>query len=177
LSGNMFMILFDPRPDYPEPVMILRSSDISPDYFTTFRIPIRRGRGFTAQDRAGAPPVAVINRATADQLWPGQDPIGRQLTIGGPGQPAGPLRIVGLIDNLRSASLDARPQPEIYQPASQQSDVRGLWVALRAGNGRPLRRVGGVRGAVLQAAPEQSIGGAVGLEGLSGRQTAARRFN
>src|SRR5205085_342421 len=53
LSGNMFMIVFDPRtvrPDYPEPVMILRSSDISPDYFTTFRIPIRRGRSFTAQD-------------------------------------------------------------------------------------------------------------------------------
>src|SRR5436305_4987405 len=69
LSGNMFMILFDPRtvrPDYPEPVMILRSSDISPDYFTTFRIPIRRGRSFTAQDRAGGPPVAVINRAPAD---------------------------------------------------------------------------------------------------------------
>src|SRR5256884_8949341 len=47
LSGNMLMITFDPRtvrPDYPEPVMILRSSNISPDYFTTFRIPIRRGR-------------------------------------------------------------------------------------------------------------------------------------
>src|SRR6266550_1759222 len=101
LSGHMLMITFDPRtvrPDYPEPVMILRSSDISPDYFTTFRIPIRRGRGFTVQDRAGAPPVAVINRATADQLWPGQDPIGRQLTIGGPRGPGAPITIVGLID-------------------------------------------------------------------------------
>src|SRR5207247_6373569 len=83
LSGNTFMITFDPRtvrPDYPEPIMILRLSVISPDYFTTFRIPIRRGRGFTAEDRAGSPPVAVINRATADQLWPSQDPVGKQLT-------------------------------------------------------------------------------------------------
>src|SRR5206468_986878 len=111
---------------------ILRLSVISPDYFTTFRVPIRRGRGFTAEDRMSAPPVAVINRATADQLWPGQDPIGRQLTIGGPGQPAGPLTIVGLIDNLRSASLDATPQPEIYRPAAQQSDLREMWVALRS---------------------------------------------
>src|SRR5256885_7229076 len=114
LSGNMFMIAFDPRtvrPDYPEPIMVLRLSVISPDYFTTFRIPIRRGRGFTMQDRAGAPPVAVINRATADQLWPGQDPIGRQLTIGfGAPQPARPITIVGLIDNLRPPSPDARPQ-------------------------------------------------------------------
>ena len=181
LSGNMFMIAFDPRtvrPDYPEPIMVLRLSVISPDYFTTFRIPIRRGRGFTTQDRAGAPPVAVINRATADQLWPGQDPIGRQLTIGfGARQPAGPITIVGLIDNLRSASLDARPQPEIYRPASQQSDMREMWVALRAGNGRPLRLVGAIRDAVHQSDPEQSIGEVVSLEELIGRQTAARRFN
>jgi len=180
LSGNMFMIAFDPRsvrPDYPEPVMILRSSDISPDYFTTFRIPIRRGRGFTAQDRAGAPRVAVINRATADQLWPGQDPIGRQLTIGGPRGPGAPITIVGLIDNLRSASLDARPQPEIYSPASQQSETREIWVALRSGNGRPLQLVGAIRDAVHQADPEQSIGDIVSLEQLIGRQTAARRFN
>src|SRR5881275_1985440 len=180
LSGNMFMITFDPRtvrPDYPEPVMILRSSDISPDYFTTFRIPIRRGRSFTAQDRAGAPPVAVINRATADQLWPGQDPIGRQLTIGGPRGPGAPITIVGLIDNLRSASLDATPQPEIYRPAAQQSDLREMWVALRASNGRPLQLVGAIRDAVHQADPEQSIGDIVSVEQLIGRQTAARRFN
>jgi len=180
LSGNMFMIVFDPRtvrPDYPEPVMILRSSDISPDYFTTFRIPIRRGRSFTAQDRAGGPPVAVINRATADQLWPGQDPIGRQLTIGGPRGPGAPITIVGLIDNLRSASLDATPQPEIYRPAAQQSGMAEMWVALRAGNGRPLQLVGAIRDAVHQADPEQSIGDIVSLEQLIGRQTAARRFN
>src|SRR5256884_9061473 len=136
--------------------MILRSSDISPAYFTTFRIPIRRGRGFTAQDRAGAPPVAVINRATADQLWPGQDPIGRQLTIGGPRGPGAPITIVGLIDNPRSASLDARPQPEIYSPASQPSETRGIWVALRSGDGGPLQLVGAVRGAVPQAGPGAS---------------------
>src|SRR5438128_1916234 len=158
--------------------LVLLLSVISPDYFTTFRIPIRRGRGFTTQDRAGAPPVAVINRATADQLWPGRDPIGRQLTIGfGARQPAGPITIVGLIDNLRSASLDARPQPEIYRPASQQSDMREMWVALRAGNGRPLRLVGAIRDAVHQSDPEQSIGEVVSLEQLLGRQTAARRFN
>ncbi len=180
LSGNTFMITFDPRtvrPDYPEPVMILRSSDISPDYFTTFRIPIRRGRSFTAEDRAGAPPVAVINRATADQLWPGQDPIGRQLTFGGPRGPGAPITIVGLIDNLRSASLDATPQPEIYRPAAQQSGMGEMWVALRASTGRPLQLVGAIRDAVHQADPEQSIGDIVSVEQLIGRQTAARRFN
>src|SRR5213596_3574908 len=86
LSGQMFMVVFDPRtvrPDYPEPIMVLRSSSVSRSYFTTFRIPIQRGRGFTVEDRAGAASVAIINRTTADQLWPGQDPIGKQPTIRG----------------------------------------------------------------------------------------------
>jgi putative ABC transport system permease protein len=180
LSGNMYMIAFDPRtvrPDYPEPIMILRSSTVSPNYFATFRIPIRRGRGFTVADRAGAPPVAIVNRATADQLWPGQDPVGKQLTIGGPDMPRAAMTIVGVIDNLRSASLDQTPQPEIYRPASQQSDLREMWVALRATNGRPLQLVGALRDAVHQADAEQSIGEIVSLDQLIGRQTAARRFN
>jgi len=181
LSGNFFMIVFDPRtvrPDYPEPIMVLRAFDVSPSYFTTFHIPIRRGRGFTVEDRASAPSVAIINRTTADQLWPGQDPIGKQLTIrGGPGQPAGPVSIVGVIDNLRSASLDAAPQPEIYRPASQQSEMQEMWVALRAANGRPLQLVGALRDAVHQADAEQSIREIVSLEQLIGRQTAARQFN
>src|SRR5205823_13212875 len=128
-------------------------------------------------DRTGAPPVAVINQAMADQLWPGQDPIGRQLTIGGPRGPGAPITIVGLIDNLRSASLDATPQPEIYQPAAQQSGMGEMWVSRRASNGRPLQLVGAIRDAVHQADPEQSIGDIVSLEQLIGRQTAARRFN
>ena len=175
LSNNFFMVLFDPRtvrPDYPEPVMVLRSFAVSPDHFATFGIPIKRGRGFTAADRTGAPPVAIVNRATADQLWPGQDPIGKQLTIRGP-----LVTIVGVIDNLRSASLDAAPQPEIYQPASQQSQMGEMWVAVRARNGRPLALVGAIRDAVARADREQPIGDLVSLEQLISRQTAARRFN
>ncbi len=180
LSGNMFMIAFDPRtvrPDYPEPIMVLRTSTVSPDYFATFRIPIKRGRAFTDADRTGAPPVAIVNRATADQLWPGQDPLGKQLTLGGPGQPRAAITIVGEIDDLRSASLDATPQPEFYQPAAQAPEMREMWVAVRASDGRPLRLVGAIRDAVGRADREQAIGDLVSLEQLIGRQTAGRRFN
>src|SRR5207247_8558642 len=98
-------------------------------------IPFRRGGGCPRECLAGSPPVAMINRATADQLGPSQDPVGKRLTSGGPGQPAS--TIVGVIDNLRSASLDVTPQPEIYRPASQQPDLREMGVALRASHGRP----------------------------------------
>ena len=53
--------------------------DVSPDYFRTLSIPIKKGRAFTAEDRAGTPKVVVINETAARRLWPGQDPIGRRV--------------------------------------------------------------------------------------------------
>ena len=182
LSGSVRIWAFDPRtvrPDFPEPFMVLRSFAVSPDYFSAFRIPIRRGRAFTADDRAGAPRVAVMNRAAADQLWPGQDPVGKQFTFRWPGGPrgGGTMTIVGVIDNLRSTSLDAEPQPEIYTPVAQDADLSEMWVVLRAANGRPLQLAGAIRDAVRQADPEQPIGEIASLGEMSDRLTAARRFN
>jgi predicted permease len=52
---------------------------VGPDYFRTFRIPIRRGRGFQTTDTRGGPNVVIINETLAKQLWPNEDPIGKQL--------------------------------------------------------------------------------------------------
>jgi predicted permease len=52
---------------------------ITPDYFATLGIPLLRGRGIEASDREGAPPVTVVNASLAERLWPGQDPIGKQI--------------------------------------------------------------------------------------------------
>ena len=51
---------------------------VSPDYFDTLRVPILRGRGFTARDDEKAPWVAVVNQFMANRLWPGEDPIGKR---------------------------------------------------------------------------------------------------
>jgi len=180
LSGAMRMLAFDPRsvrPDYPQPFMVLRSFVVSPAYFSAFRIPMRQGRAFTADDRAAAPPVAIMNRAAAEQLWPGQDPVGKQLTIGRPGGGAAPMTVVGVIDNLRSTSLDVVPQPEIYTPAAQESRLDEMWVVFRAANGRPLQMSDVIRDAVRQADPEQPIGEMASLTELADQLTAARRFN
>jgi putative ABC transport system permease protein len=176
------MLLFDPRtikPDYPQPFMVLGSFQVSPDYFQAFRIPIRRGRSFTDQDRAGAPAVAIVNRATVKELWPDQDPIGKQIALGRPGGPAGPriITIVGVIDDIRSAALDATPRPEIYTPAAQAGSLDQMWVVFRAANGKPLALAGAVRDAVRQADPQQPIGEIASLNDMADRLTAGRRFN
>jgi len=181
LSGSFRMLAFDPRtvrPDYPEPFMVLGSFVVSPSYFSAFRIPIRQGRAFTAEDREGAPLVAIVNRATVKELWPNQDPVGRQLTMGFRAGPApSVITVVGVIDDIRSAALDATPRPEIYTPAAQQSQMDQMWVVFRSANGRPLQMVSAIRDAVHQADPDQPIGEIASLNEIADRLTAARRFN
>ena len=54
---------------------------VTPDYFSTLRTPILRGRGFTANDRKNSPLVVVINQTLAEQIFTGQDPIGKRLQM------------------------------------------------------------------------------------------------
>src|SRR5699024_8153817 len=58
---------------------------ITPDYFATMGIAIRRGRDFMDADRDGTQPVAIVSQSLADKYWPGEDPIGRRMRVkGGP---------------------------------------------------------------------------------------------
>jgi putative ABC transport system permease protein len=181
LSGSMRIVAFDPhaiRPDFPDPVMIALSSVVIPDYFSTLRIPIRRGRGFTADDRPGAPLAAVISARFARDLWPNADPIGKQFPLGGPRTGPRTLTVVGVVDDLRSLALDeAATRPALYTSALQEDGQAEMWVVMRSRIGSPLRLAGAIRDAVRLADPQQPIGDLVSLEQLIGRQTAARRFN
>ena len=181
LSGMMRIIAFDPReirPDYPEQIMIARESIVTPDYFPTLRIPIRRGRSFGAEDRAGAPRVAIVSERFARELWPGDNPIGKQFPLGNPRGLPEPATIVGVISDLRSSSLDEPAErPEIYVSTEQETEMPQMWVVARTRTGAPLKLVGAIRDAVRLADPDQPIGDIVSLSQMIGRQTAARRFN
>ena len=76
---------FQTRPIYPEgqpltdaEVRQARWVSISPDYFTTMRIPLLEGRPFAESDREDTPQVAIVSRAFADRYWPGVSPVGRR---------------------------------------------------------------------------------------------------
>jgi predicted permease len=57
-------------------------SYVSRDYFDALRLPLVRGRGFTAAEIASDAPVAIVSEALARKLWPGQDPLGKRIAIG-----------------------------------------------------------------------------------------------
>lgn len=83
------------------------------NYFAAMGIPIRRGRGFDANDGPSAPPVAVINEAMANRLWPNQDPIGQHIRTG-PNPNGAWTTVIGVIGDIRHGGLEEAPQPEMY---------------------------------------------------------------
>jgi predicted permease len=112
-------------------------NSVTPDYFRTLGIPIVRGRGFSAADAATGPLVAVVNQALAEQLWPGQDPIGRHFvrTWGG-----APLEVVGVARDVKYRSVFEERRLTFYQPLAQDYQD-AIVVHLRAaGDARVLAR-------------------------------------
>ena len=94
------------------------------DYFTAQGISILRGRGFTPADGAGAPLVAVVNRALAERYWPGQDPIGKRLHRGPLEANLPWLTIVGEINDVKQLA-DEPTELEIYIPSEQSKAAAG----------------------------------------------------
>ena len=116
-------------------------------YFEAMRIPVLRGRGFTDADRAGAPPVAVINQTLARRLFADEDPLGRQIRLG-PSSPVRQATIVGVVGDLRHQRLDVAPAPEVYINYLQGPPVAPL-LAIRA-SGDPLALATSIRAALRE---------------------------
>jgi hypothetical protein len=84
------------------------------------RIPIVAGRPFDARDNATAPPRVVVSRSLADQWFPGEQPIGRQIALG-PGPRAPLAEIIGVAGDVKHRSLDAEGfWPTVYASAWQE---------------------------------------------------------
>jgi putative ABC transport system permease protein len=100
-------------------------TNVSPGYFEVLRIPILRGRDFTAQDGASAPRVVIINNTMAKKYWPNQDPLGQQIVIGkgiGPNFEDVPRQIIGIVGDTRDADLSQAPDASMIIPQAQTPD-------------------------------------------------------
>jgi len=116
---------------------------VTPAYFATERLPIRAGRGFTAQDRIGSQPVVMINQRMADVLWRGQSPLGRRIKLGT--ADSLPWRtVVGVVGDITSRDTVAH---YAYVPFAQTSQNQRVTLLVRS-SGDPLSLVPTVRAAV-----------------------------
>lgn len=95
--------------------------DVSPTYLKTLGATLARGRFFNDQDTAATPHVAVINQAFARAYFPGEDPIGHQLSHTSVATEP-PMLIVGIVDDIREGALDQPIAPILYFPFAQNAD-------------------------------------------------------
>ncbi len=127
------------------------------------------GRGFTDDDRRGAPNVAVINRSLADLAFPDGAPVGRRIT----GRRA-TWEIVGVVDDVRHFGLDAPSKPQVYLPF-QQAPFRFLTLVVRSEvAGRTL--LSSVRETIRSLDPQLPVPEVRPLENVVAGSIAAPRF-
>jgi predicted permease len=95
---------------------------IAPGYFRTMGIPLLRGRDIGEADSMHAPGVVIVNQRLAQTYWPGQDPIGKGITLDDSRKNASWLTIVGIVHDAKQDNWTAPPRPEMYLPLLQNKN-------------------------------------------------------
>jgi predicted permease len=125
---------------------VVHQFQVSASYFDTMGVRILRGRGFTDSDGAGAEPVAIVSGSAARMFWKDQDAIGKRIRFSAD---APWMTVVGVAGDVLHRRLSERPQPILYQPIDQSSDLtmavllrtRGDAAGLGEGVAREIRAV------------------------------------
>ena len=90
---------------------------VTPGFFASLRIPIRRGRDVSDGDTAQQPFVAIVSESFVRRHWPGQDPLGRRFTFA-----LSEREIVGVVGDIRVRGFEQDSEPQVYVPSNQVAD-------------------------------------------------------
>ncbi len=158
---------------------IARARFVSPGYFHTMNISLRKGRDFTEQDGSGSPGVVIISETMARQYWPGQDPIGKQIK---PGYPASSLicTIVGVAGDVRHWINIEEPPVAYYPyaqiPASYVPLLQSYFTLTLRTAAAPDTLVGAVRNQIHDFDPDIPVYEVHTMDSLVRESAAADRF-
>src|SRR5262249_50847786 len=172
-SGGSFVI--EGRPDRPgQPGPHGRVQAVSPDYFSTLRIPLLRGRTFSEQDTANSEPVSVIDENLARQFWPNEDPIGKRIrrTIAN----APWVRIVGIVGHVKHSELASDSGTGVHYYPIYQATQSVVYAVLARTMLPPDQAANIIREAVRTADPSQSVFDLRPMEDRVLESVASRRF-
>jgi putative ABC transport system permease protein len=175
LSGDadLYGVRFDPAPaDDPGETSGTFRYAVSPGYFETMRIPLRRGRLLDDRDIANAPHVAVISESMAKRRLIGVDPLGRTLQIGdGP-----PFTIVGVVGDVKQMSLAAPVAAAVYTTVSQWRFADNAMSVVIRVRGDAASLATPVRDAIWSVDKDQPIVRVATMASLVATSAADRRF-
>src|SRR5437588_7002727 len=153
---------------------MLNMEVVTPDYFATLGIPVRRGRVFTDADREGAPPVVVIGESVARLYWGTADPIGKRLRIGEHLERA--VSVVGVVPDTRYRDL-REARPSVYFPMRQPFfPFEPVTLAIRT-TGPPTELVPAIRRVIGETEPGVALASAAPFGSFLDGPLAQPRLN
>jgi len=151
---------------------------VSPDYFSTMRIPLRRGRLLNDHDVAGAPSAVLLSESFARRKFPGRDPIGQRVRIGPEiGRPDGQWStIVGVVGDVKQASLALSDSDAFYTATEQWSWVDSVQSLVVRTRGDAAALAPAIRSAIWSVDRDQPIVRVATMDSLLAKSQAERRF-
>jgi predicted permease len=172
-------ITVEGRPVTPEEKFInVDQRTVAGDYFAAMEIPLVLGRFFTDEDTRETPPVVVVDERMAEQLWPGQDPIGKRIRTGGfdvrPDTPW--MTVIGVAGRVRQYTLDGdEPRIAMYHWHKQRPS-RALNVVMRTATSDPAGLAPAARQVIRSLDPDLPIYNVKPMQARLDESLAPRRF-
>jgi predicted permease len=138
-------------------------------FFEALQIPLRSGRLFTAADRQPAPPVVIVSESIERQYFAGESAVGRRVRIGD-----GEAEIVGVVGDIRRASLTTEPRPDMYFPFERQPG--GAITLFVRTSGDPASLTPAIREALRRQEPQIVFGTTTTLDDVLSDSIASTTF-
>jgi putative ABC transport system permease protein len=157
---------------------------VLPGYFKTMRLPLMQGRDFDDNDRLGVPNVVIVNEDLARAAWPGEDPLGKRITMPtGTPEPEW-FTVVGVARNAVQLEWTGKPAAEIYLPYRQNRmlmESKSSWVAyltfVARTDGDASALAGAMRKAVAKVDANVPVSEVATMDDVVKDATAGTRFN
>jgi predicted permease len=151
----------------------------TPEYFSTIGIPLVRGRLFSDADRPGSTPVVLITAAAARRFFPGEDPIGKTITLGwgkrvNGGRTAAGGQVVGIVGDVKDAGLGEANAPELYLPF-RQWPIENMTVLVRTAT-PPASLADAIRAQVASLDPGLPVSNIRTLDDIVAKSISQPRF-
>jgi len=173
MRGGIWTVTLDGRPEDPGETSTASLRFVTPGFFETAAIPLRRGRDVGAGDTREKTFVAVVSESFVERHWPGQDPLGRRFLFAFQER-----TVVGVVGDIRVRGLEGTSEPQVYLPYQQVPDgglpfytPKDLLVRTTL---QPETLVPAIRRIVAAADPEQAIANVRTLQDVVDEETAPR---
>jgi len=152
---------------------------VSPGFFGTLAVPLVEGRDFRPSDKDGAERVVIVSQSVANSLFPGQDPMNRELSWTDPvmkfiGISYEPRRIVGVVPDIDDENIIPSPAMTVYQPVDQEGWQGRLFVRAKQD---PYSLVPAISRTIHQMSADQPVERASTLEDIRAEVLTPDRLN